>query len=64
MKMDESGIETIRQSQPTARTRHICTTCGRTIEPGERYWSDVHLREGKLLHDKTCRDCQNPYLDG
>ena len=61
--MDESGIVEIRHSKRTANKRHTCTGCGQTIEPGEQYESDVHTRDGKFQHDKTCCDCQNPYLN-
>src|SRR5215472_16445516 len=42
----------------TARKRHRCGECHRTIEPGERYRYTWLLYEGTPCQYKTCIHCQ------
>lgn len=44
-------------SHPTARKRHRCTLCHRTIQPGEMYWRQVAFDAGAHTF-KTCEHCE------
>ena len=44
-------------SHPTARKRHRCLLCYRTIQPGEVYWRQVAFDEGACTH-KMCEHCE------
>lgn len=44
-------------SHPTARKRHRCTLCDRTIRPGEAYWRQV-IFNGSAATFKTCGHCE------
>jgi len=43
----------------TARKRHTCHECGRTIERGEKYERVAFLMDGKWHLRKTCEDCMS-----
>jgi predicted RNA-binding Zn-ribbon protein involved in translation (DUF1610 family) len=59
----EVDIHELWHRAPRARKPHTCTSCGKTIEPGERYHDDGYTEDGDFRHDKTCEDCSNPYLE-
>ena len=43
---------------PTARKRHRCGVCRRTILPGETYWRQASLDHGQAWTNKTCGHCE------
>lgn len=51
-------FELLNVTHPTARKSHICETCGRTIEPGERYRYQSALEvDFGFTTWKQCADC-------
>ena len=45
-------------SWPTARRRHRCGACCRSILPGETYWRQAGLDHGQAWTNKTCEHCE------
>ena len=45
-------------SWPTARRRHRCGLCYRSILPGETYWRQSSLDHGQAWTSKTCEHCE------
>ena len=45
-------------SWPTARRRHRCGLCCRSILPGETYWRQASLDHGQAWTHKTCEHCE------
>ena len=45
-------------SWPTARRRHRCGVCYRSILPGETYWRQASLDHGQAWTNKTCEHCE------
>ena len=45
-------------SWPTARRRHRCGVCYRSILPGETYWRQASLDHGQAWTHKTCEHCE------
>lgn len=45
-------------SWPTARRRHRCGMCRRSILPGETYWRQASLDHGQAWTHKTCEHCE------
>ena len=45
-------------SWPTARRRHRCGLCYRSILPGETYWRQASLDHGQAWTHKTCEHCE------
>ena len=43
---------------PTARRRHRCGVCCRSILPGETYWRQASLDHGQAWTHKTCERCE------
>ena len=43
---------------PTARKRHRCGVCRRTILPGETYWRQAGLDRGSAWTNRTCEHCE------
>ena len=43
---------------PTARRRHRCGVCYRSILPGETYWRQASLDHGQAWTHKTCEHCE------
>ena len=44
-------------SWPTARKRHYCGICYRSIQPGETYWRQAGF-DGNAWTNKTCEHCE------
>jgi len=53
----DGQVTALGNATPTARKAHKCAECYRTIEPGERYFVDRYLWEGKMHNHKTCAHC-------
>lgn len=45
-------------SHPTARKRHLCSVCRRSILPGEDYWRQTGLNRSEAWTLKTCAHCE------
>ena len=43
---------------PTARRRHRCGVCRRSILPGETYWRQAGLDRSGAWTSKTCEHCE------
>lgn len=43
----------------SARAKHACAECGRSILPGERYERTFGMWENQISVFKTCQDCLN-----
>lgn len=43
---------------PTARRRHRCGVCRRSILPGEAYWRQAGLDRSGAWTSKTCEHCE------
>ena len=43
---------------PTARIRHRCGVCRRSILPGETYWRQAGLDRSEAWTSKTCEHCE------
>lgn len=54
---DES--EVLAANKRLARKGHVCCECRQKIEPGEYYWNEKTLYDGRLDTYKTCRDCMS-----
>jgi hypothetical protein len=46
--------EILWDTEPVARQHHECTSCGRTINPGEKY---LRVRIVSEDHPFTCKEC-------
>ena len=51
------GPRVFRETNPTARKKHLCCECGSEIDPGEKYWRVSGLWDDWQTF-KTCEVCQ------
>lgn len=60
-------VEVLWEETPTARQHHECSTCGRTINPGEQYRRTRCIFDGEAPYTvKECAHCRaflRLYLD-
>lgn len=56
--VEENGYVTLLgEDTRTARVKHTCGECGRTIKPGEQYEDARWVFEGRFEHQATCSIC-------
>lgn len=50
-------VTTIDTAHPTARKEHICQHCGCKIQPGQRYYRQTNIYEGRIYDFITHEEC-------
>jgi len=55
---DAEPSEFYSERRPVAKKNHTCDECGRTILPGEKYYSSSGKHEGYFCYSKMCAHCE------
>ena len=53
----DGSVTLLHERFLTARKKHICLECSRTIQPGENYTVERFIWEDSANTHKTCRHC-------